>query len=253
MSTMTKPALLSIYWHEARYAFIEVWRTPGFTLPTLIFPVVFYLFFGIIFTFGGGSWQQSTYLVATYGTFGIIGPALFGFGALVASERDQGWLLLKQASPMPITAYFAAKIFMSMVFSAVVIGLLYTLAYFGGGVRLAAWQWLAMAGLLMVGTLPFCALGLMVGTFARASSANAVVNLIYLPMGLLSGLWMPIVIFPEFLKAAAHVFPAYHLSQLVLGVVDLDLGQPVLLHVLVLLGQTGLFLSLAIIGFRKKC
>ena len=252
MTTNAKPNLMDIYWHEARYAYLGIWRTPSFTLPTLIFPAVFYVFFGIVFSMGGDSWQQSTYLVATYGTFGIIGPALFGFGAMIATERDRGWLLLKQVSPMPISAYFASKIFTSLVFSATVILLLFSLAYFGGGVRLTVGQWAAMAGILMIGTLPFCALGLLIGSWVKADSAFAIVNLVYLPMGLLSGLWMPIVIFPDILEIAAQIFPAYHLSQLVLGAVDLDLGQSVWWHVLVLLGQTGLFLSLAVIGFRKN-
>jgi len=252
MTTHARPNTLAIYLHEARYALLGVWRTPAFTLPTLLFPVIFYVFFGIVFSFGGSKWDQSAYLVATYGTFGIIGPALFGFGALLASERDQGWLRLKQASPMPIAAFFTAKIFMSMVFSVIVVGMLFALAIFGAGVTLSIGQWLEMAALLIVGTLPFCAMGLCIGAMARASAANAIVNLVYLPMGLLSGLWMPIVIFPDVLKMAAQIFPAYHLSQLVLGVMDLDLGGSVVVHWSVLIGQTALFLSLAIVAFRRN-
>ena len=82
---------------------------------------MFYLLFGVMFgrgTVGGVS--MATYLIATYGAFGVIGAALFGFGVGVAIERGQGWMLLKRASPMPPMAFFAAKLAMCTIFAAAV-------------------------------------------------------------------------------------------------------------------------------------
>ena len=87
---------------EARYEFLKLLRMPGFALPSITFPAMFYVLFGVLFggrSFGGGS--MATYLLATYGAFGVIGAALFAFGVAVAVERGQGWMMLKRASPMP--------------------------------------------------------------------------------------------------------------------------------------------------------
>ena len=56
-------------------------------------------------------------MIATYGTFGVMGASLFGTAAGLASDRGLGWLQVKRASPMPPFAYFAAKVVTSMIFS----------------------------------------------------------------------------------------------------------------------------------------
>ena len=40
---------------------------------------------------------------------GMVAACLFGLGMGIALERAQGWLELKQASPMPRFSYLAAK------------------------------------------------------------------------------------------------------------------------------------------------
>ena len=80
---------------------------------------MFYLLFGVVFgTRHGRRRTMATYLIATYGAFGVIGAALFGFGVGVAIERGQGWMMLKRASPMPPMAFFAAKLAMCAIFAA---------------------------------------------------------------------------------------------------------------------------------------
>ena len=41
-------SVITVYKKEAWYDLISAWRTPGFVLPALLFPVVFYLFFGVM-------------------------------------------------------------------------------------------------------------------------------------------------------------------------------------------------------------
>src|SRR6185503_7240338 len=87
------------------------------------------IFFGV--AFGGrsvGPVKMAEYLIATYGTFGVIGASLFGFGVSVAVERGQGWLEVKRTTPMPISAYFVAKLAMAMIFSAIIVLLLVIVA-----------------------------------------------------------------------------------------------------------------------------
>ena len=57
----------------------------------------------------GNGTHYATYLIATFGTFGVMGASLFGTAAGLASERGLGWLQVKRASPMPPFAYFAGQ------------------------------------------------------------------------------------------------------------------------------------------------
>lgn len=250
--TAARPSLLRIHALEAWYEFLKVLRNPAFALPTLLFPVVFYLVFALLVPGSWGGLHKASYLMATYGAFGVIGPALFGFGVGLAIERQQGWLELKRVSPMPISAYFLAKIAMSLAFAAIVVALLGTCATLFGGVSLPATRWLALLAVLLLGALPFCALGLFVGTLAKGEASVAIVNLVYLPMALLSGLWMPLFVFPEFVQKLAVVWPAWHLGRMALGVVGQAQDVRYGLHAGALLGFALLFLGLAALRLRAR-
>ena len=164
---------LRVYALESKAQFLTVWRVPAFSVPTLIFPLMFYVFFGIIMGTRGLSLVMPTYLLATYGVFGIIGPALFGFGVGLSTERSDGTLLLKQTTPMPAAAYLVAKLAMAMLFGALMILGLFCLGGYMGGVELYRWQWFALAGVLLLSTLPFCAMGLAIGAWVKAQAAMA--------------------------------------------------------------------------------
>jgi ABC-2 type transport system permease protein len=245
------PSVLRIQSLEAWYELLRVLRTPSFAIPSLAFPVVFYVLFALVLPGQWGGFQKATYLLATYGVFGVIGPALFGFGVGLAIEREKGWLELKRVSPMPIFVYFTAKIAMSLAFGMAIVCLLTIAAVGFGGVRMDPLVWLRLLATLLLGTLPFCALGLWIGTLVKGEAAVAVVNLIYLPMAVLSGLWMPLFAFPVLLQKLAVVWPSWHLAQMALGVVGQVQGVHYGLHALVLLATTAIFLTLAALRLRK--
>ena len=248
---LAAPSVPRIYALEALHELLRVLRTPAFVAPTLAFPVVFYVMFGLVL---GGKWasfEKATYLFATYGVFGVIGPALFGFGVGLAMERQQGWLELKRVSPMPTGAYFFAKICMSLAFAAAVIALLSIAAIGFGGVRMPVSTYALLVCALLVGTLPFCAMGLWIGTLVKGQAAVALVNLIYLPMSVLSGLWMPLFAFPALLQKIAVVWPAWHLARLALGIVGQETGVRYGVHIGALLAMTVVFLTLAALRLRS--
>lgn len=236
-------------WHsyllEAKYEFVRMLRMPGFALPTLLFPAMFYLLFGVILNHASHDYHAGIYMLATYGVFGVMAPALFGFGVGVASERERGWLTFKRALPMPPGAYLAAKLVMAMLFAAVIFGILAVLAITLGHVRLALMQWLALLVIDLFGVLPFCAIGLWIGTLASAQAAPAIMNLIYLPMAFLSGLWIPLFLLPGAIQKLAPIFPAFHLAQLALGVAGQGGDGRNVLHIAVLVAVTLAFFAFA--------
>ena len=152
---------------------------------------------------------------------------------------------------MPTGAYFFAKICMSLAFATAVIALLSMAAIGFGGVRMPVSTYLLLVGALLVGTLPFCAMGLWIGTLVKGQAAVAVVNLVYLPMSVLSGLWMPLFAFPAVIQKAAVAWPAWHLARMALGIVGQEAQVNYALHVGALLAMAALFLSLAALRLRS--
>lgn len=246
----TKPNLWNIYFLETKIEILRLLRTPGFSIPTLLFPIMFYTFFGILFTMNAET--MPTYLMITYSVFGVVGPALFSFGVGISIERGQGWFALKEVSPMPASAYIFSRIVLTFVFSLIVIMLLFFMGAVFGNVELLRYQWTLLAVVLVIGSLPFCAIGMTLGLFLKASSAPATVNLIYLPMGFLSGLWIPITFMPDFMQSFANVLPPYHLAQISLKIVDMDIGASLWLHIGVLTLYSAVFLLLAKKAYNKK-
>lgn len=241
---------LGVYLREAEYQFWGMLRMPGFALPTLLFPTMFYVFFGLIFAKGGDS-RVAAYMLATYGTFGIMAPALFGFGVGVAMEREHGILAMKRVAPMPPMAYLFAKAAMAMLFALVIALLLFILSAAFGGVALPRAQWFLLMLTLIIGTLPFCALGLAVGVCVGGQASAAIINVIYLPMSFLSGLWVPLRFFPHWLQDFAAALPAYHLGQIALSIVHQGDGSRFLIHLVYLLVFTGVCLRFAQLGWRR--
>jgi len=248
MNAIALPAprvsLLRCYALESKHEFLRMLRSPSFAVPTLLFPPMFYLLFAVLFNRGGGD-QVNVYLLASYGVFGVMAPGLFGFGVSVALDRERGWLTLKRAQPMPPGAYLAAKMAMAMLFAAVIFAILALMAITLGGVHLPVSSWALLFAVDVLGVLPFCAIGLFVGTWVNGQGAPAVINLIYLPMSFLSGLWMPISMLPGVIREIAPLWPAYHLGQLALTAVGQVPGGATLQHVAALAGFAAVFLALA--------
>lgn len=231
------------YFLEARCEFLRLLREPAFGLPVVAFPAFFYVLFGVLLNRGNGN--AAEYLLATYGAFGVIGAAMFGFGVTVAMDREQGFLRLKRALPTPPGAPLLAKMAMAMIFSGIISLLLAALAAGLAGVRLSPGQWALLWTVNVFGAMPFAAIGMYVGTLVGGNAAPAILNLLYLPMSFLSGLWLPLSMLPEVMGKLAMVWPAYHLGQVALKVVGFDAGQPLWLHLLVLGVVAAVFFLLA--------
>ncbi|HSH27999.1 MAG TPA: ABC transporter permease, partial [Wenzhouxiangella sp.] len=144
----------------------------------------------------------------------------------------------------------AGKAFGALLFAIIIVVLMSVLAAAFGDVRLATTQWLALAGILTAGALPFCLMGLTAGLWLSPNAAPAVLNLVYLPLGFLSGLWIPATMFPGWLQSLAEWLPPYHLAALALdvaGAKTADWG-----HSLAVLGVFALlFAVLTALGWRR--
>ena len=246
VSNMSSARLWAAYLGEMRVEFIKSLRTPAFAVPTLLFPIMFYLLFGIFLGSMRGNTGQALVTFATYGVFGAMGPGLFGFGVSLAIEREQGLLTLKQALPQPPGAYLLARAFMAMVFVAIISILLTFIAVKVGHVQLTFTQGISLFAINVLGVLPFCAIGMFLGSVVSGQASPAIVNIIFLPMAFLSGVILPLQMMPKIVGATAPLWPAYHQAQMALATVGQPSAGSFSGHVAVLAGMTLVFFLLAV-------
>jgi ABC-2 type transport system permease protein len=238
--------MTNVYWMESKMELRKMARLKQYSLSTICFPLMFYIFFGLAMSSSyPGAESMPRYLLATYGAFGVMGATLYAFGTGVAVERGLGWLEVKRASPMPPAAYLVAKAVVSVTFGALVVTLLFALGATFGRVHMPAAQWLLLWSALVAGAIPFGAIGLTIGSLAGPNSAPGIVNMVYLPMGFLGGLWMPIEVLPKTLQHFAQCLPSYHFGQIALAILGVAPQGSVPGHVEALLGFGLVFAGVA--------
>lgn len=240
--------LARILLKEVRYECVKMLRTRAFSLSVLGFPIMFYLLFGA----SNRHTDFARYLMSSYACMGTVSACLFGIGMGISMERAMGWLELKLASPMPRLAYLVAKIAGSAAFALVIQAVLMLLAVTVGQTHVTPMEALHLTGIVLVGVLPFSAMGLLIAVAVPANSAPGIINLIYLPMSFASGFWMPITYLPHWLQKFAPALPTYHLAQLALGVIGMAQPGSSVQHWQVLAGYTLVLFGAAWMIFTRQ-
>ncbi|MEW2304422.1 ABC transporter permease [Streptomyces sp. NPDC006655] len=231
------------------YLRLEVRRTlrdPGFVVGGIAMPVLMYLLFTNLGA-SDGSWKTGA-MVGMAG-YGAVGSAL-NTGGGVAEDRAIGWLRQLRVTPMTPRQVVVGR---ALTGSVTVLPAIVAVLAAGGllnGVRLAAWQWAAVAVLLWLGSLPFTLLGLGNGyrlTGQTTGVANMACNL---GLAVLGGLWFPVALFPAWLRAVSAYTPTYRFAQLGISVAA---GRaPALSAVVVLAFWLLVFGSYAVLSYRRS-
>ena len=209
--------VLRAYFQEARFEVLAALRTTGLALPFIAIPVAIYLLFGVVISGSAGGGELGpgihNYLFVGFAVLAVAMPGVFT-GVTVATEREGNLLKLKRALPLPPGATIVAKVAMAMVVAGIALTLVVVAALLAAKITLSPGQLLIVWAVLFAGTIPFSAIGLLLGTFGSASAAPAWGNLVFLPMMWLSGLFIPL---PDSLRRWVIVWPTFHLDQLALG------------------------------------
>lgn len=222
---MPRGRLLGAYVTEIRLELLRLTRAPVFVIPMVLLPPALYFLFAVVIAGANPdakahSAEVATFFFTGFATFAVVGPALFGVGCSIAIERDQGLLRLKRALPAPAGGYLLAKIVMATIFGAAAAGAVGVLALLAGKLTLSVAQVATIIGVLVAGTLPCSALGLFIGTRVSGTAAPGLMNLVYLPMIYLSGLFFPL---PTTLQRWSVIWPTRHMYQLALAAAHLPL------------------------------
>ena len=205
--------------HETGAELLKALRAPEFILPTILFPLVFFTLFAIVLS---TSQHNTTYLLATYGIFAVMGPALFGFGVGVANEKDRGWLELKRALPVPAYSYVLAKTITTLVFASLALLPIYLVAGFAGDVQLPTATWATLFLVHLFSAIPFVMLGVTMGFRFSANGAVALTNIAFFGLTILGGLWFPVSLFPSIMQTLSKLTPSYHLAEISLAVIGVQ-------------------------------
>ncbi|MGH2928743.1 MAG: ABC transporter permease [Solirubrobacteraceae bacterium] len=196
-----------------KYETLRVFRNKQNFIFSLIFPLVF---FYVIVGANGDAPDLDGISFATYYMTGMIGfgtmGAVISGGARIAFERDIGWNRQLRITPLSPRGYFRTKVITAYVMAAISIVLIYA-AGLSMGVSMPVGRWLQMTGLLLVGLIPFAAMGVMFGHLINSDSMGPVMGGGMSLFALIGGAWFPIGGTSGFMHDLVRLIPSFWLVQ----------------------------------------
>jgi ABC-2 type transport system permease protein len=192
---------------------IRTLRNKKFMFFSVIYPTVLYL---IISGTGsntalvpGTHLSMQLYYLVAMASFGALTAVLMGNSERIAKEREKGWVRQLRLTSLPGHGYVIAKIASAATVTLPAILVVEIVAAAAKGVRMDAWQWVALTVSVWAGSLVFAALGVAIGYIASGDAVRPITMIIYFAMSLLGGLWMPSTVFPKWLQDIADWLPTH--------------------------------------------
>ena len=185
---------------------------------TFSLPVVLLIIFGSIFhgTVGHTGVSYRLYFTAGIIASGIMSTTFVNLGISIVLEREDGTLKRLAGTPMPKAAYFAGKALSSLVIAAIEVAILLAIAAGLYGLKLPSTseRWVTFVWVFLLGVATCTMLGIAVSIVPRSSrSAAAVLNLPYLVLQFISGVYFPFSQLPKGMQEVAAIFPLKWLCQ----------------------------------------
>jgi ABC-2 type transport system permease protein len=197
-----------------RFELLRTLRNRRFFLLSLGFPLILYFMIVSpnrhVHNFDGSGISFALYYMVGLASFGTM-SAMLSSGARIAAERAVGWNRQLRISPLSTRNYFRAKVVTGYMMALISLLALY-LAGTSLGVRLGASEWLEMTGLILVGLIPFAALGILLGHMLTPDSIGPAMGGGISLLALLGGTWFPIA-GHGFLHDIVQLIPSYWLVQ----------------------------------------
>jgi ABC-2 type transport system permease protein len=200
-------------WTYVRYELLRTFRMRRFVILSFGIPAALYFVIAVParneHDLAGSGISAPLYFMVGLAAFGAMN-AMLGAGARIAGERQVGWTRQLRITPLSPRNYFRTKV-LSGYAMAVCTLLLLDLCGTTLGVRLPAGEWVRMTWLMLVGLVPFAALGILFGHLLTVDSIGPTMGGVTALLSILGGVWFPIQ--NETLRTVAQGLPSYWLVQ----------------------------------------
>jgi ABC-2 type transport system permease protein len=203
--------------HQFRYDLLAFFRNRQLRFFTLVLPVLFLVIFVSVFgndVVGPNNVKASTYYVPGLSALGVIAGSFLNLVISVTAQRESGVLKRRRATPVPAWVLIAGRALVAIVVALSVMTVLLLIGRFGYGVKLRTSTLPSVIVTGVVGAVTFSCLAYALTTAIRnEDAAQPTVQAIMLPLYFISGVFIPNVNLPAWLRDVARVFPVQHLAD----------------------------------------
>ncbi len=203
--------------HQARYDLIGFLRNRQARFFTLVLPLLFLVIFVSVFgnnTVRATGVKASTYYVPGISALAVIASSFVNLVISISAQRERGVLKRRRATPVPAWVLIAGRTLTSMSVSLAVMTVVLLVGRFAYDVHLPTSTIPGIAITAIVGSATFCVLGYALSTrIDSEDAAQPTVQAIMLPLYFISGVFIPNVNLPSWLRDVAKFFPVQHLAD----------------------------------------
>jgi ABC-2 type transport system permease protein len=176
-----------------RYEVLRTLRNRQGYIFSLAFPVILFLVFGVSNRNATGfpvDISPITYYMVGMLGFGAMGAVLAG-GARIAVDRTTGWNRQLRLSPLRPAVYLATKVAVGYLTATLTIAAMY-IAGISFGARASFTEWVQMTLFILLGLVPFAAIGIWIGHLVREDAMGPVMGGLMSLFALVGGSWYPV-------------------------------------------------------------
>jgi ABC-2 type transport system permease protein len=202
--------------HQLRYDLLAFFRNRQLRFFTVALPVIFLVIFCSVF--GDRMLQNgvkaSTYYIPGLAALGVIAGSFVNLVISITAQRERGILKRRRATPAPASVLIAGRTLSAIVVALAVMTVLLLIGRFAYGVKLPGHTLPGVAAVSIVGAVSFSCLAYALTTaIGNEDAAQPMVQAIMLPLYFISGVFVPTVNLPPWLRDVAEVFPVQHLAD----------------------------------------
>jgi ABC-2 type transport system permease protein len=197
---------------------LQFFRSKDAVVFTLALPVVMLALLASIFSGKVPGTGVSYSQVYTTGLLagGLASTSFLNLGIAIATERENGGLKRLAGTPMPRPAYFLGKVMSVLVASVLEVAVLMVIGHFAYGVAFpgSLGRWWTFAWVTLLGGTAMTLVGIAASSVPRtARSAGAVLNLPFLVLEFISGVFVPFTSLSHGLLTFAGLFPLRWMAE----------------------------------------
>lgn len=212
---------MSVYLTTSYLEIKRHWRNREALIMRLVLPTAIYL----ILTASRSDAETNDAPVSGLGALGdstatmimmaVLGAVIAGLaaGPALGEERSSGWLRQLRVTPLPLTAAVTAKVAMAIAFVLPAVALVVVAGVVVEGAPLGWAGTAELVGLTWLASVPFAALGTVIGLAFASEVANGVTTLTFLVLWLAGGIFTPADDMPGALAVVAERLPTHGVIQ----------------------------------------
>jgi len=201
---------LGLLWRQYRFERHLFWRNPSAAFFNFLLPLIFLALFGAIVS---GNRHELHVIVPGIAGMSVMSTTFTALAYNLTFLREQGVLKRIRGTPLPSGIYLGGLALNAVTNATTQIGIVIVAGrlFFGLG-----WppDGLQLALFAVVGVISFAALGVALShAIPNFESAPAVVNAVFVPVILISGVFFDVKHVPSFLRDIAQALPLNHLIE----------------------------------------